>query len=234
MPHTIPVRTTAHPLHALRPHAQGFVPLALSADRVEQLLACLDKHTRATPTQLADTLGLTCAAARPLIDELCGRGLARPAGGGRRLYERAQTPVQPRLVLDRLRPIIRTALQGRPALASGVARDLSEPPDNVAETCKAMHLAGELRGVAVGATFVYSVDPAVTQPGLLEQKDEVVSPAPATRHRGRITEDLVRKVQAALPPAKRRAGGEVERVAERFGLSPSQVYRALKQVLPSR
>ncbi|EYB66396.1 hypothetical protein DEIPH_ctg139orf0122 [Deinococcus phoenicis] len=210
------------------------MPLSLSAERVERLLACLDRHIRATPTQLADALGLTCAAARPLIDELCGRGLARPAGGGRRLYERAQTPVQPRLVLDRLRPSIRACLQGRPALASGVARDLGEPLENVAETCKVMHLEGQLCGVAVGATFVYSVDPAVTPPGLLEQKDEMVSPVPATRHRGRITEDLVRKVQAALPPAKRRAGCAVERVAERFGLSTSQVYRALKQVLPSK
>ncbi|GAA5534816.1 helix-turn-helix domain-containing protein [Deinococcus aluminii] len=233
MPDTIPTRTTARPFQATRTHVQGFVPLTLSAERVERLLACLDRHTRATPTQLADALGLTCAAARPLINELCGLGLARPAGGGRRLYERAQTPVQPRLVLDRLRPSIRAYLQGRPALASSVARDLGELPENVAETCKAMHLEGELRGVAVGATFVYSVDPAVTQPFRLEQKDEAVSPTPVTRRRGRITEDLVRKVQAALPPVGHRAGGEVERVAERFGLSPSQVYRALKQDLPS-
>lgn len=233
MPHTLPARTPAHPPQALRPYVQGFVPLTLSAERVERLLACLDEHTRATPTQLADALGMTCAAARPLIDELCGRGLARPGGGGRRLYERAQTPVQPRLVLDRLRPSIRASLRGRPALASSVARDLGEPLENVAETCKAMHLAGELRGVAVGATFVYSVDPAVIQEGLPDTPDEVVAPEPAVPRRGRITEDLVRRVQAALPPAKRRAGGEVERVAERFGLSPSQVYRALKQVLPS-
>lgn len=233
MSHTLPDCTPAHPPQALRPHVQGFVPLTLSAEHVERLLACLDRHTRATPTQLADALGLTCAAARPLIDELCSRGLARPAGGGRRLYERAQTPVQPRLVLDRLRPSIRASLRGRPALASSVARDLGEPPENVAETCKAMHLEGELRGVAVGATFVYSVDPAVIQEGLPNTPDEVAAPEPAAPRRGRITEDLVRKVQAALPPAKRRAGGEVERVAERFGLSPSQVYRALKQVLPS-
>ena len=234
MPDPIPARTTTRPPQAPRTHVQAFVPLSLSAERVERLLACLDWHTRATPTQLADALGLTCAAARPLIDELCSRGLARPAGGGRRLYERAQTPVQPRLVLDRLRPIIQTSLQGRPALASGVARDLGEPPDNVAETCKAMHLEGELRGVAVGATFVYSVDPAVIQQGLPDRTDAVAAPQPAAPHRGRITEDLVRQVQAALPPARRRAGGEVEHVAERFGLSPSQVYRALKQVLASR
>ncbi|MBI0446880.1 MarR family winged helix-turn-helix transcriptional regulator [Deinococcus sp. DB0503] len=234
MSQTIPAtRAPARPPQALQSRPQRFTPLSLTPERIERMLACLNEHAQVSSTQLSGALGLTRAAAQPLINDLCSRGLAR-RGGTKRQYERAYTPVNRALVRDHLRPAIRACLSGRPALASGIARQLGEPGDIVAETCKVMHLEGELHGALVGAVFVYSLPSAVAQEASTPPPASSTAPVSASPRRKRVTEDVVRAVQAALPPDKRRAGGEVKQVAERFDLSPSQVYRALKQVLPPR
>ncbi|GAA5512495.1 hypothetical protein Dcar01_01209 [Deinococcus carri] len=234
MSQTIPApRAPAHRPQVLPSHPQRFTPLSLTPERIERMLTCLNEHAQVSSTQLADVLGLTRAAAQPLIDDLCSRGLAR-RGGTKRRYERAYTPVNPALMRDYLRPAIRACLSGRPALASGVARALGQPGEQIAETCKVMHLEGELHGALVGAVFVYSLPSTVVPEASAPPPASSTAPVPASPRRGRVTEDVVRAVQAALPPDKRRAVGEVGRVAERFDLSPSQVYRALRQVLPPR
>ncbi|WP_216322955.1 hypothetical protein [Deinococcus aestuarii] len=179
------------------------------------MLACLNDHLQGSSTQLADALGLTRAAAQPLIDGLCSRGLAR-LNGMKRRYERAYTPVNRTLMRDHLRPTIHTCLNRRPALASGVTRALGEPGEHVAETCKVMHLEGDLHGASVGAVFVSSLPSTVTQEPSEPLPVSSTTPLLAPLRRKCVTEDVVRAVQAALPPAKCRAGGEVERL----GLSP--------------
>lgn len=129
----------------------------LPPERRAVLIAFLQGTPGALTGMIAKTLGVSTAQATRWLTELSEEGLIQGTEerGQRVRYALTDTRIDAALVNDALKPVIQSAVQAGPAMASSLAARLGLPLPEVRETCRWLQAHGHLRGVRVGHAVIY-------------------------------------------------------------------------------
>lgn len=135
---------------------------SLTPEQEDVLLAHIDRHGPTPAATFETLLGISKSHMQRFLHELADRGHIRSELDRNRLvWSRVKVEFDEKLVREAHQERIREVLSGRRDTASGIAKALNLPLDEVAATCVWMMLHGALSATSVGSIRIYTVGPRV-------------------------------------------------------------------------
>lgn len=179
----------------------------------------------ASARELAEALGLTLAAAGPLLRQFCesGRGHLSHAPSGRRRYHLTEVLTSPEDLGEEVLHKIVEFLVGRREMAGTIAKTFHLPYSTAVAACQYLGQQGRINITPVGASFVYFNE-------RLTVRHMSADPNSLRVKAAGVTAQLEEQLRQELTPERRRIKGETARVAAKYGLSVKQVRRALARL----